>query len=65
MVSTDSYDGKVISEATVTQVVNAHGALLSLRMKVESEQKFLLENLKTGQVRECSVVGTERAAVNN
>jgi hypothetical protein len=34
-------------------------------MKVESEQKFLLENLKTGQARECSVVGTERAAVNN
>jgi hypothetical protein len=28
MVSTDSYDGKVISEATVTQVVNAHGGLL-------------------------------------
>ena len=44
MVSTDSYDGKVISE-TVTQVVNAHGGLLSLRMKVESEQKFLLEIL--------------------
>lgn len=64
MVSTDSYDGKVISE-TVTQVVNAHGGLLSLRMKVESEQKFLLENLKTGKVRECSVVRTERAAVNN
>jgi hypothetical protein len=65
VVSTDSYDAKIISEATVTQVVNAHGRLLSLRLKVESEQKFLLENLKTGKVRECSVVRTERAAVNN
>jgi hypothetical protein len=28
MVSADSHDGKVISEATVTQVVNVHGGLL-------------------------------------
>jgi hypothetical protein len=40
VVSTDSYDAKVISEATVMQVVNAHGRRLSLRMKVESEQRF-------------------------
>ena len=57
MVSTDSYDGKVISEATVTQVVNAHGGLLSLRMKVESEQKFLLENLKTGKAVNAASLG--------
>jgi hypothetical protein len=61
VVSIDFYDGKVISEATVTQVVNAHGGLLSLRMEVESEQKFLLKNLKTGKVRECSVVRTGRS----
>jgi hypothetical protein len=30
-------------------------------MEVESEQNFLLKNLKTGKVRECSVVRTERA----
>jgi len=30
-------------------------------MEVESEQNFLLNNLKTGKVRECSVVRTERA----
>ena len=60
-VSVDFYDGTVISEATVTQVVNAHGGLLSLRMEVESEQKFLLNNLKTGKVRECSGDRTEKA----
>jgi len=64
-VSVDFCGGKVISEATVTQVVNAHGGLLSLRMEVESEQKFLLKNLKTGKVRECSVVRTERAAATS
>jgi len=61
VVSVDFYDGKVISEATVTQVVNAHGGLLSLRMELPSEQKFLLKNLKTGMIRECSVVRTERS----
>jgi hypothetical protein len=30
-------------------------------MEVESEQKFLLKNLKTGKVRECSIVRAERA----
>ena len=61
LVSIDFYAGKVISEATVTQVVNAHGGLLTLRMELPSEQKFLLKNLKTGRVRECSVVRTERS----
>ena len=59
--SVDFYDGKVISEATFTQVVNAHGGLFTLRMELASEQKFLLKNLKTGKVRQCSVVRTERA----
>jgi hypothetical protein len=61
VVSVYFYDGKVISEATVTQVVNAHGGLLSLRMELVSEQKFLLTNLKTAMVRECRVVRTERS----
>jgi hypothetical protein len=61
-VSVEFYDGKAISEATVTQVVNAHGGLLSLRMEVESQQRFLLKNLRTGKVRECSVVRTEKAS---
>jgi hypothetical protein len=61
VVSVDFYDGKAISEATVTQVVNAHGGLLTLRMELPSEQKFLLKNLKTGMVRECSVVRAEKS----
>jgi hypothetical protein len=61
VVSVDFYDGKVISEATVTQVVNAHGGLLTLRMELPSEQRFVLKNLKTGMVRECSVVRMERS----
>jgi hypothetical protein len=61
LVSVDFYDGKAISEATVTQVVNAHGGLLTLRMELVAEQRFLLKNLKTGMVRQCSVVRTEKS----
>ena len=58
--SIDFYDGKVISDPTFTQVVNAHGGLFTLRKAVASEQKFPLKNLNTGMVRQCSVVRTER-----
>jgi hypothetical protein len=56
------YDVTIISEPTFTQVVNAHGGLLTLRMELFAEQKFLLNNLKTGITRQCSVVRTEKPA---
>jgi len=54
-------DGNLASEATCTQVVNAHGGLLRLRMEVVSSQRFILKNLKTGVARQCGVVRTERS----
>jgi hypothetical protein len=61
VVSVGSDDGNLTSEATCTQVVNAHGGLLSLRMQLVSGQRFILKNLKTGAVRQCSVVRTEES----
>jgi hypothetical protein len=57
-------DRKVVSEPTFPQIFNAHGGLLTLRMKLVTGQRFLLENLKTGKVRQCSVVRTEESANN-
>jgi hypothetical protein len=53
-----------MSEPTFTQVVNAHGGLLTLRMELLAEQEFLLKNLKTGMSRRCGVVRTEKSANN-
>jgi hypothetical protein len=64
VVSVDLSDGKIISEPTFTQVVNAHGGLLALRMELVSQQTFILKNLKTGMARQCSVVRTERSEDN-
>ena len=60
VVSVALYEGNVMSEPTVTLVVNAHGGLLTLRMELFAEQKFLLKNLKTGTARQCSAVRTEK-----
>jgi len=57
-------DGSVMSEPTFPQICNAHGGLLTLRMKLVTGQRFLLENLKTGKVRQCSVVRAEQSANN-
>ena len=53
-------DGNVMREATYTQLVNAHGGLLTLRMELVSDQKFMLSNPKTEMARRCSVVRTEK-----
>jgi hypothetical protein len=62
VVSVGTYGGNIMSEPTFTQVVNAHGGLLTLRMELLAEQKFLLKNLKTGMSRRCGVVRTEKSA---
>jgi hypothetical protein len=64
LVSVDLPDGNVISEPTFTQVVNAHGGLLTMGIELISQQKFILKNLKTGMARQCSVVRTERSDDN-
>jgi hypothetical protein len=44
------------SEKTVTQIVNAHGALIQLREPVLIGQKIRLNNVSTNEEIECSVV---------
>lgn len=45
-----------ISEETHTLVVNAHGALIALAMKVRPGQKLMLKNWTTANEQECRVV---------
>jgi hypothetical protein len=44
------------SERTVTQIVNAHGALVQLREPVLIGQKIKMNNVSTNEEIECSVV---------
>jgi len=45
-----------LTEDTFTLVVNAHGALLSLAMKVRPGQRIILRNWATTKEQECRVV---------
>jgi hypothetical protein len=45
-----------LTEDTFTLVVNAHGALISLAMKVRPGQKLVLRNWATATEQDCRVV---------
>ena len=45
-----------LSEETHTLVVNAHGALIALAVKVQPGQELVLKNRVSGEQKECSVV---------
>jgi hypothetical protein len=47
---------QVIAEETVTLVVNAHGALILLAMRVKPGSRIFLKNPAKGLDRECRVV---------
>jgi hypothetical protein len=47
---------ETIVEDTATLVVNAHGALISLAMKVKAGQKIILRNWSMPHEKECRVV---------
>jgi hypothetical protein len=49
------------SEETCTLTVNAHGALILLRMPVEQGQRLMLQNGKTQQELACRVVNLGRS----
>jgi hypothetical protein len=49
-------DGQTVTEDTTTLEVNAHGALISLAMKVHPGQKILVRNWGTSKEQECRVV---------
>ena len=48
------------SERATTTVVNAHGALLRLRERVQMEQILRLKNIATGEELECKVTDINR-----
>src|SRR5713101_7666542 len=49
-------DGSQFYEKTQTLVVNAHGALMALAEKVTPKQKLLMQNIDSGEQKECRVV---------
>lgn len=56
-----SADGQVFNEESVTAVVNAHGALLTIRNKVRERQDLFVRNEHTGSEVKCTVVHTAPA----
>jgi hypothetical protein len=52
--------GPQFYERTQTVVVNAHGALLSLAEKVAPRQRLLMQNIESGEQKECRVVYVEK-----
>ncbi len=48
-------DGKDFREETLTLVVNAHGALISLNARVKPGQKITIANSVTQQSQECRI----------
>lgn len=55
--------GTPFSEETITLIVNAHGALISLAVKVIAGQKLGVVNLSSGEELSCHVVHV--GAANN
>ena len=58
-VETRAHDGKQVREETQTSVVNAHGGLMKLRMKVQAGQPITLINEKANIQQSCRVVRVE------
>ncbi|HWZ98499.1 MAG TPA: hypothetical protein VN025_12130 [Candidatus Dormibacteraeota bacterium] len=56
VVSGKQASGASFAEETVTQVVNAHGALVLLKQMVSVGDRLRLRNVKTGDEISCSVV---------
>jgi len=56
---------KPVSEKTRTMVVNAHGALVQLNLKVEIGQQLTVKNLKTNEEAHCRVVFVNQAQLSN
>jgi hypothetical protein len=49
-----------LTEDTSTLVVNAHGALISLAMRVRPGQKLVLRNWGTAKEQECRVIHVKK-----
>jgi len=53
-------EGPQFSERAQTLVVNAHGALMALAEKVTPKQKLFMQNIDSGEQKECRVVYIEK-----
>ncbi len=49
-------EGPQFYERAQTLVVNAHGALMALAEKVTPKQRLLMQNIDSGEQKECRVV---------
>ncbi len=49
-------NGSSLCEESHTLVVNAHGALIALAMKVQPSQELVLKNWVSGEEQQCRVV---------
>src|SRR6266849_6393068 len=49
-------EGPQFSERAQTMIVNAHGALMALAEKVALRQRLLMQNIDSGEQKECRVV---------
>jgi hypothetical protein len=56
VVLTQGADGKLVSEETRTMLVNAHGAVIPLRLSASMGQLLTLRNSKTREEVSCRVV---------
>lgn len=57
VVSGKQLSGLSFTEEAVTQVVNAHGALILMKQLVSVGDRLVLKNVKTKEEVDCSVVG--------
>jgi len=53
-------EGPQFSERAQTLVVNAHGALMALAEKVTPKQRLVMQNIDSGEQKECRVVYIEK-----
>ena len=54
-----------LKEQAETQVVNAHGGLLTMKRHLHMGQSFLLSNPKSGLEESCRVVHAEEAGLDD
>lgn len=62
MVLAENEQRRQIQEEAKTQVVNAHGGLMTMKAHLHMGQSFLLKNPQTGSEMSCRVVRVEETS---
>lgn len=63
MVLAENEQRRQVQEEAKTQVVNAHGGLLTMKSHLHMGQSFLLKNPQTGSEMSCRVVRVDETGV--